>query len=79
MFFEKASAGRENVVLVGISLDPHHDQEADVEIPLWSWNLPDSASLPMEDLIANRAFTWTGKIQRLRFGPHLPFGIWRVR
>ncbi|MFP5078031.1 maltotransferase domain-containing protein [Rhizobium sp. YIM 134829] len=79
MFFEKASAGRENVVLVGISLDPHHDQEADVEIPLWSWNLPDSASLPMEDLIANRALTWTGKIQRLRFSPHMPFGIWRVR
>ena len=28
---------RSNVVLVAVSLDPHHAQEADVELPLWSW------------------------------------------
>ena len=79
MFFEKASAGRENVLLIAISLDPHAAQEADVEVPLWAWNLPDSGSLPMEDLIADRPFTWTGKIQRIRLDPSMPFGIWRVR
>ncbi|KQS76632.1 alpha-amylase [Rhizobium sp. Leaf384] len=79
LFFEKASAGRENVLLVAISLDPHNVQEADCEVPLWSWNLPDNGSLPMEDVIANRAFTWTGKIQRIRLDPSMPFGIWRVR
>ncbi|PYE30205.1 alpha-1,4-glucan:maltose-1-phosphate maltosyltransferase [Rhizobium sp. PP-F2F-G38] len=79
LFFEKASAGRENVVLIAISLDPNATQEADVEVPLWSWNLPDDGSLPMEDLIANRVFTWTGKIQRIRLDPSMPFGIWRVR
>ncbi|HEX2148333.1 MAG TPA: maltotransferase domain-containing protein [Pseudorhizobium sp.] len=79
MFFEKASPGRENVLLIAISLDPHNTQEADVEIPLWSWNLPDNASLPMEDLISGHKFTWTGKWQRLRLEPGMPFGIWRVR
>ncbi|MDQ0454581.1 alpha-1,4-glucan--maltose-1-phosphate maltosyltransferase [Rhizobium paknamense] len=79
MFFEKASAGRENVLLIAISLDPHHAQEADVEIPLWSWNLPDHASLPMEDLLTGRHFTWTGKRQHLRLTPEQPFAIWRVR
>ena len=79
MFFEKASPGRENVLMIAISLDPHNAQEADVEIPLWSWNLPDHAALSMEDLISGHKFTWTGKWQRLRLEPGLPFSIWRVR
>ena len=41
MFFEKASAGRENVILVAISLDPYATQEADVEIPLWKFGRSD--------------------------------------
>lgn len=77
--FEKASAGRENVVLVAVSLDPHYAQEADFEIPLWKWNLPDDGSLAMEDLITGAVFTWTGKWQHVRFEPDRPFAIWRVR
>jgi starch synthase (maltosyl-transferring) len=81
MFFEKASAGRENVLLIAINLDPHAAHEADVEIPLWSWNLPDHGALQLEDLVGGNRFTWTGKIQRLRLDPQagLPFAIWRVR
>ncbi|WP_165218880.1 alpha-1,4-glucan--maltose-1-phosphate maltosyltransferase [Affinirhizobium pseudoryzae] len=79
MFYEKASPGRENVLLVGVSLDPHHVQEADVEIPLWSWNLPDHGALNLEDLVTGQTFVATGKWQRLRLQPHLPFSIWRVR
>jgi starch synthase (maltosyl-transferring) len=79
MFFEKASPGRENVLLIAISLDPYSAQEADVEIPLWSWNLPDHGSLSMEDLISGHKFTWTGKWQRLRLEPDRPFSIWRVK
>jgi starch synthase (maltosyl-transferring) len=79
MFFEKASPGRENVLLIAISLDPYSPQEADCELPLWKWNLPDGGTLPMEDVIAGRAFTWTGKVQRIRLDPGMPFGIWRVR
>jgi starch synthase (maltosyl-transferring) len=79
MFFEKASAGRENVLLIGVSLDPHSVQEADVEIPLWSWNLPDHGALTMEDLVNGQKFVATGKWQRLRLEPGMPFSIWRVR
>ncbi|MCO5730215.1 maltotransferase domain-containing protein [Rhizobium sp. SSA_523] len=79
MFFEKASPGRENVLLIGVSLDPHNAQEADVEIPLWSWNLPDNGALTMEDLVTGSSFVATGKWQRLRLEPHQPFSLWRVR
>ncbi|MDO1584402.1 alpha-1,4-glucan--maltose-1-phosphate maltosyltransferase [Rhizobium oryzicola] len=80
LFFEKASAGRENVLLIAVNLDPHTVQEADVEIPLWSWNLPDHGSLDVEDLIGGAKFTLTGKRQRIRLDPAaLPFFIWRIR
>ncbi|MFB9948377.1 maltotransferase domain-containing protein [Rhizobium puerariae] len=81
MFFEKTSPGRENALLIAVNLDPHNAHEADVEIPLWSWNLPDHAALDLEDLVDGHRFTLTGKIQRIRLDPHhgLPFSIWRVR
>jgi starch synthase (maltosyl-transferring) len=81
MFFEKSSPGRENSLLIGINLDPNNAQEADVEIPLWSWNLPDNGALDLEDLVGGNRFTLTGKVQRIRLDPQngLPFLIWRVR
>jgi starch synthase (maltosyl-transferring) len=79
LFFEKATPGRENVLLIAISLDPHNVQEADVELPLWHFGLPDHGSLAVEDLMRHQRFTWTGKIQRVRCDPgELPFSIWRV-
>ncbi|MBB4008590.1 alpha-1,4-glucan--maltose-1-phosphate maltosyltransferase [Allorhizobium taibaishanense] len=80
MFFEKASPGRENVVLIAISLDPHNEQHSTVELPLWRWHLPDDGSLALEDLVTSRKFTWTGKWQSVGFNPHiLPFSLYRVR
>ncbi|MET0427718.1 MAG: maltotransferase domain-containing protein [Microvirga sp.] len=79
LFFEKATPGRENVLLVAVSLDPHHVQEADVELPLWKFGLPDHGSLEVEDLVRRQRFTWTGKSQHIRCDPgELPFSIWRV-
>jgi starch synthase (maltosyl-transferring) len=79
LFFEKATPGRENVLLVAVSLDPHNVQEADVELPLWKFGLPDHGSLAVEDLVRQHRFTWTGKYQRIRCDPgELPFSIWRI-
>ncbi|MGE7370203.1 alpha-1,4-glucan--maltose-1-phosphate maltosyltransferase [Neorhizobium sp. NPDC001467] len=79
LFFEKSSPGHENVVLVAISLDPHNAQEANVEIPLWTFGRSDHGTLEAEDLITGQSFGWSGKWQRLRLEPGRPFAIWRVR
>jgi starch synthase (maltosyl-transferring) len=80
MFFEKASPGRHNVVLVAVSLDPHSVQESTIELPLWHFGMADDATLALEDLIGGTSFNWTGKWQRIGFDPNsLPFAIWRVR
>ncbi len=77
--YEKATDDRSNVVLVAVNLDPHAAQEADVELPLWKWRLPDTASLEAEDLLTDARLVWTGKMQRLRLTPDRPYAIWRVR
>ncbi|NRP75925.1 Alpha-1,4-glucan:maltose-1-phosphate maltosyltransferase 1 [Ensifer psoraleae] len=80
MFYEKASANRQNVLLIGVTLDPYREQESEIEAPLWLWDLPDSGTLSLHDLVTGEKFAWTGKFQKLRLNPAiLPFSIYRVR
>ncbi len=78
-FYEKATADRSNVVLVAVSLDPRAAQEADIELPLWRWRLPEGASLEMDDLVAGGTAVWTGSRHRVRLTPERPYAIWRAR
>ncbi len=79
LLFEKATWDRTNVVLVAVSLDPHAAHEADIELPLWSWRIPDEGALEMEDLLAGGVALWQGKRHRLRLSPDQPYAIWRAR
>ena len=79
LLYGKALPSHEDMILVAVSLDPHHVQEAVFEIPLWEWGLPDHGSLAIEDLMRDRRFVWTGKMQRVRLDPaDLPFAVWRI-
>lgn len=79
LYFGKRRGAREDMVLVAINLDPHNAHEADFELPLWEWGLPDHASVQVEDLWRGTRSTWQGKHQHLRLDPaDLPFAIWRV-
>jgi starch synthase (maltosyl-transferring) len=79
LYYRKATPAQDNVILVAVSLDPHHPQDARFEIPLWEFGLPDSGSLAAEELMQGSRFIWRGKIQHWHFEPQLPFAIWRVR
>lgn len=80
MFFEKASAGRHNVLFVAVTLNPHAIEESNVEFPLWRFGLADDGTIVFEDLVSGQRFSRTGKWQMIRLDPaHLPFAIWRVR
>ena len=58
LYFGKRTADLSNFILVAISLDPHHAQEAHFELPLWELGLPDDASLAGEDLMNGHRWTW---------------------
>jgi starch synthase (maltosyl-transferring) len=79
IYYGKPSPSGEEIVLAAVSLDPQRMQEATIEVPLWEWNLPDSGSVAVEDLMRGHRFVWTGKLQQVRLDPaELPFAIWRV-
>lgn len=79
LVYGKRVPGAEDMVLVAVSLDPHHPQEAGFEIPLWEWKLPDDGTIEVEDLVRGDRFAWHGKNQHLRLDPAaLPFAIWRL-
>jgi starch synthase (maltosyl-transferring) len=80
LYYSKATADLQNVVLVAVNVDPHFPQECDIEVPLWLWGLSDSASVAVTDLMAGHRFIWNGKIQHIRLDPAtMPFAIWRIR
>ena len=82
LFFEKANAARDNVVLVAINLDPFNEQGADIDLP-WQ-TLEDGACmngtpLAVEDQMTGERFEWRGRRQHVRLDPNaLPFAIWRI-
>lgn len=79
LVYGKRMPGAADMVLVAVSLDPHHAQETGFEIPLWEWKLPDDGAIEVEDLVAGHRFSWHGKNQHLRLEPSvLPFAIWRL-
>jgi starch synthase (maltosyl-transferring) len=70
----------DNTVLVAINLDPFHAQEADIELPLWEFGLPEHGTLDVTDLLSGAHFAWHGKHQHLRLDPfERPYAIWRLR
>ena len=78
LYYGKRAPGSDDMILVAVSLDPHNPQEADFELPLWEFGLPDDGTIAVEDLVGERRFTWTGKGQHMRLTPDLPYAIWRL-
>jgi len=79
IFYGKGLLAGRSLILCAISLDPFHIQEATVEVPLWEWGLPDTASFTAYDLMHDTETVRSGKLQRLRLDPaELPFVIWRI-
>jgi starch synthase (maltosyl-transferring) len=79
LLYGKMAPSGDDMILVAVSLDPHHAQEATYELPLWEWKLPDHGSLLVEDLMRGHSLVLTGKLQHIRLDPaDLPFAIWRI-
>ena len=78
--YGRFTPGLDNFLLILVSLDPHHVQEVQFEVPLWEFGLPDTGALAVEELMRGVQFRWYGKLQHWRFVPQeLPFAIFRIR
>jgi starch synthase (maltosyl-transferring) len=80
LWYGRFTPGLENFILVAVSLDPHNIQEAQFEVPLWEFGLPDNGVLQVQELMRGTRFNWHGKLQQWRFLPNeLPFAVFSVQ
>jgi starch synthase (maltosyl-transferring) len=78
LVFEKATAERDDIVLVAINLDPHAAQSTDFYLPLVAWGLPDGAAVQARDLIHDASSTWSVARQDVWLGQGMPYAIWHI-
>ena len=78
LYYSKSVPGYRDSLLIAVNLDPFGVQDADFDVPLWLFELPDSATVDVEDLLSGSRFQWTGKMQRMRLSPERPYAIWRI-
>jgi starch synthase (maltosyl-transferring) len=79
LYYGKADPRKQNFLLFAVNLDPHNTQEADFEVPLWEFGLPDHGEIAGEDLVTGAYYTWRGKIQHVLLNPlERPYCIWRI-
>jgi starch synthase (maltosyl-transferring) len=79
MAYEKATPGRDNALVVVVSLDPHAPQPAAFEVAPWRWGLPDNAALLAENLLGEATEVWRGAWRSATLTPEAPYAVWRVR
>lgn len=78
IFFGKAAPDFSNIILVAISLDPHHGQHAQLQIPQNEAGF--SSGFFATELVRGVDVTWEGGTQHWYFDPHeIPFAIWRIQ
>jgi starch synthase (maltosyl-transferring) len=76
--FVKATAARDNLIVVAISLDPFQAQSAAIEAPFWLLDQPDDGVVAITDLVHGNAGIWRGKHQWVHLTPDQPYAIWRL-
>lgn len=76
IFYSRYSAEGDSVVLVAVSLDPHHRQSGMLELPFDAWGLADNAAAPLHDLFEDRRFRVHGRWQHIELTPERPFVLW---
>jgi starch synthase (maltosyl-transferring) len=79
LFYVKESADEENLLLVGVSLDPFTHQSCNVEIPLRTLDLEQNQPYLLHDLLGDEKYVWQGDRNPIGFEPSvLPARIFRV-
>jgi starch synthase (maltosyl-transferring) len=79
IYYGKATADKRDFLLFAVNLDPHNQQGAHFEVPLWEFGLADDATIEAVDLVLDRRFSWTGKVQHMWFDPNeRTYMIWQL-
>ena len=79
LYFVKMTAARDNILLIAVSLDPFHAQEAFIHVPVEQFGWLEGQSYQVHDLLHDERYLWSGHRQFIRLTPEKPAHIFRVR
>ncbi len=80
LFYAKATASRDNILLIAVTLDPWNPQSAWIEVPLEDFGLAPDATYQVHDLLTDERFVWHGRRNYIALDPHTrPAHVLRLR
>ena len=74
--YSKATA--DNLIVVVVSLDPHHTCEGQLVLPPDDYGLPPDDGVGVHDLLQDARYTWRGAHHYLKLTPDTPAHIFRI-
>lgn len=78
--FSKSAEDRSEIILVVVSLDPHHRQSGWVELPLDDFGLDVDHPCQVHDLLSDARFLWHGQRNYVELDPEIvPAHVFKVR
>ena len=79
LFFAKMTAARDNIILIVVSLDPFHAQEAFIHVPVEQFGWVEGQAYQVHDMLSDERYLWTGRRNFVRLTPGNPAHVFRVR
>lgn len=80
LFYSKITGGRDNIILVAVSLDPFAPQSAWLDVPVELFGWSDGESYEVHDLLSGGRFLWTGRRNYVALDPQIrPAHVFKVR
>jgi starch synthase (maltosyl-transferring) len=80
LFYGKATASRDNIVLVAVNLDPYQSHDAYIHVPVSEFGWMDSDTYQVHDLLTDERYLWRGSRNYVLLHPQTkPAHVFRVR
>ncbi|HEY2344167.1 MAG TPA: alpha-1,4-glucan--maltose-1-phosphate maltosyltransferase [Chthoniobacteraceae bacterium] len=79
LFYSRATAARDNIILVAVSLDPWNARETYLNIPVEEFGWLERDTYQVHDLLDGARYLWTGSRNYVKLDPGRPAHVFRVR
>ncbi len=80
LFYSKATAGLDNILLFLVTVDPFHSQSGVAYVPLEDFGIGENEPFQVQDLLTDEQFTWRGRRNFVILDPNTrPAHLFRIR
>lgn len=79
LYYLKMTEARDNILLIIVSLDPFHTQDAFIDVPVDRFGWIEGQAFQVHDLLNDERYLWNSRRNFVRLTPDKPAHIFRVR